>query len=120
MAIARQQAKIAQLQQEILNAKESDHRLEPMFTSKNCMHMSGHAADMDIDPPQSLGVLGARLQGSAQQSAAQQGHQQHLSGNHSQPHSQRSVGMPSSQPDAAMTEIVNSSDTSPDQQSVWL
>lgn len=119
LTIARQQAKIDRLDQEIEEAKISSHQLDPMATGKAGEFLAGQASAINHDPPQYIQAAGLQRDAFDQHHASTRA----TSGNSPQSQatslSHDSLNC-SSLPDAVMTDASGASGAVASEQSVWL
>jgi len=113
VTIARQQAKIAQLEQEIQEATASNDMLEPIVTNKVLGQSRGQGSyAMDQDSSQDSGSVQLQPDSDAQQSMTGDAHRQPPA-HRRQPDNM----LQACDRDAVMTESVQSAS---EQQSIWL
>ncbi len=114
LTIARQQAKIDRLDQEIEEAKTSSHQLESMSTGK-----AGQASAINHNPPQFIQAAGLQRDASDQHYASTRATRGNSPQTQATNLSHDSMGC-SSLSDVVMTDASNASEAAASQHSVWL
>ncbi len=119
LTIARQQAKIDRLDQEIEEAKTSSHQLEPMSTGKAGVFPAGQASTISHNPPQSIQPAGSQRDASDQHHASTRATRGNSPQTQATNLSHDNLNC-SSLSDVVMTDASDASEAAASQHSVWL
>jgi len=119
LTIARQQARIDRLDQEIEEAKTSGHQLEPMSTGKAGVFQADQASAINHDPPQSIQAAGLQRGASDQHHASTRVTRGNSPQTQATNLSHDNLGCSSSS-DVVMTDASDTSEAAASQHSVWL